>query len=115
MRVLVCGGRDYENLDHLYAVLDAAHAACPITQVIHGAARGADSMARDWASLREVPHAPFPADWNAYGRSAGPIRNKQMLMVGRPDLVIAFPGGLGTQNMIEQARRFGVPVQVEKV
>ena len=33
-----------------------------------------------------------------------------MLAEGKPDLVVAFPGGAGTANMIEQARAAGVRV-----
>ena len=53
----------------------------------------------------------YPADWDTHGRGAGPIRNKQMLEEGKPDLVIAFPGGKGTANMIGQAKEAGIPVR----
>lgn len=109
-RVLVCGGRDYSNREELFSVLDTAHLADPIGEVIHGAAAGADSLAGEWASARGIPARPFPADWNNHGRAAGPIRNLQMLTDGMPDLVIAFPGGRGTANMIKQAKAHGVPV-----
>ncbi|MEM9912925.1 MAG: hypothetical protein AAF922_19365 [Pseudomonadota bacterium] len=44
------------------------------------------------------------------GRAAGPIRNKEMLDEGCPDLVVAFPGGRGTANMVKQAQAAGVEV-----
>lgn len=109
-RVLVCGGRDYTNREKAFSVLDAAHAADPIGEVIHGAAAGADHVAGEWASARTIPARPFPADWIKHGRAAGPSRNLQMLTDGMPDLVIAFPGGRGTANMIKQAKAHGVPV-----
>ena len=46
----------------------------------------------------------FKADWDKFGRAAGPIRNAQMLREGKPDLVVAFPGGRGTANMVAQAK-----------
>ena len=63
-----------------------------------------------WAKEIDIPCWGFPADWNSYGKAAGPIRNKQMLDEGKPDVVIAFPGGTGTANMIMQATKAGVKV-----
>lgn len=57
-----------------------------------------------------VPVIVYHADWNAHGRSAGPIRNAKMLAEGKPDLVVAFPGGKGTAHMVGIARKAGVPV-----
>lgn len=116
MRVLVCGSRDlpeeegYERVrDHL-VMLDGLHR---ITLIIEGEARGADTFARLWASVAGIPVMKFPADWKKYGRAAGPIRNKQMLDEGKPDLVVAFPSkGLanskGTKNMVTQAKAAGI-------
>ncbi|BAQ18361.1 hypothetical protein GL4_2928 [Methyloceanibacter caenitepidi] len=78
--------------------------------MIHGNATGADALAGFWAIAVGVPILAFAADWNKHGRAAGPIRNKQMLDEGKPDLVIAFPGGRGTANMVRQARERGVEV-----
>ena len=108
MRILVCGGRTYSDRQKVYDTLDLLSPP-PIT-VIHGAARGADTLAADWAALRNVPAVWGLADWKAYGRSAGPIRNQRMLNEGKPDLVVAFPGGRGTADMIKRARTAGVPV-----
>ncbi|WP_441235681.1 SLOG family protein [Bradyrhizobium sp. 930_D9_N1_4] len=109
-RVLVCGGRDYDDREQLFRVLDVAHMANPIVCLIHGAARGADALAADWALERDVLCNAYPADWGAHGNTAGPIRNRKMLEVGKPHIVIAFPGGKGTANMIKQSDAAGVPV-----
>ena len=67
--------------------------------IIHGADQaGADSMAGRYESVNQSRN--FPAEWRKYGRSAGYRRNQQMLDEGNPDLVVAFPGGPGTQNMV---------------
>lgn len=113
-RVLVCGGRNYSNEAMAFEVLDTAHAANPIVEVIHGDAPGADMIAHRWGLMRGIEVKPFPADWDRYGRAAGPIRNRQMLDEGKPHLVIAFPGGRGTRNMIEQAEGANVPVVIVK-
>ena len=107
-RVLVTGTRNYSDVGTLNAVLDDIR---PVV-VIEGAARGADDLAHEWAVSRGVQNDRFPANWRQYGRAAGPIRNKQMLVEGIPDLVVAFPesGGRGTQNMMKQALKAGVPV-----
>lgn len=109
-RVLVCGGRDYADKDLLYTILDTAHAANPIVTLIVGDASGADALAAEWAKDRDIPLEEYPAAWERHGRAAGPIRNKQMLDEGRPHLVIAFPGGRGTANMVAQAETADVPV-----
>ena len=109
-RILICGGRDYTDYEALSAWLDQFSGETPITVVIHGGALGADSMAERWAQTRGVAVLRFDADWQKHGRAAGPIRNKQMLDEGKPDLVLAFPGGRGTANMIEQSKARGVPV-----
>lgn len=109
-RALVCGGRDYDDRDQLFRILDAAHVANPIVCLIHGAARGADSLAADWALDRDVLCNAYPADWDRDGKAAGPIRNQRMLDEGKPHIVIAFPGGRGTADMIRRAEKADIPV-----
>lgn len=110
MRMLVCGGRDYEDGIAVFRALDRAHAHRPITLLIHGAQRGADRWGERWAKSRGVPFKPYPADWDRYGKAAGPIRNSLMLAEGQPDGVTAFPGHEGTADMVAKARRAGLPV-----
>ncbi len=123
MKALVCGGRDYSNFQHLKATLNKIHQETPITTLIHGAARGADSLAGRWAKETSVPVQEFPANWNAhdqkcgnrcrsgrYCRRAGFRRNEQMLEKGQPDTIIAFPGGRGTAGMVDLANSAGVKV-----
>lgn len=111
MKVLVCGGRDFANVRLLTDVLNALKARWPDSlSIIHGAAKGADTLAGQWARANGVSCVAFPADWSAYGRSAGPVRNGEMLSRGKPDLVVAFKGGNGTENMVVQAERAGVIV-----
>lgn len=106
MRVLVCGGRGYADREEVFAALDY-YDPCV---VIAGGAKGADTLARDWAVLRERVHHIYPAQWKRYGRSAGPIRNCFMLEDSKPSLVLAFPGGNGTAHMIAIAEEAGIEV-----
>ena len=83
---------------------------CRIVTLIHGAAKGADSLGRQWAIHHNIVAWPFPADWKAHGDSAGPIRNMKMFKEGKPDYVVAFPGGKGTKHMVDIAKSYGCPV-----
>lgn len=111
MKVLVCGGRRYPHRDLVYRALDHLHRVRGITSIVHGAAGhidrktgevldGADLLAGAWARDRGIPEAPYPADWDAFGRGAGPIRNLKMLNMERPDRLVAFSGGDGTNDML---------------
>lgn len=110
MRVLACGSRDYTDRDKIFAVLDTLGP----TILIEGRARGTDMIAGSWADLNLPPksHLKFPADWNRYRRGAGPIRNRQMLEEGKPNLVVAFGGlnGTGTNHMVLIVKKAGIPV-----
>ncbi|MDR5172979.1 DUF2493 domain-containing protein [Methylobacillus flagellatus] len=110
MRVLVCGGREFSDREMCDRTLYQLHIETPITLLIEGGARGADSFAWSWAQSRNLQTKSFPADWNKHGKAAGPIRNQRMLDEGRPDLVLAFPGGRGTADMIRRAEAAGVKV-----
>lgn len=110
-RVLVCGGRDFDDGARLSTVLRNLNAERKIKVLIEGGARGADYLAQVWAHMNDIDVQTFEADWAAHGKAAGPIRNKLMLDEGKPDLVVAFPGGAGTRNMIRQALSAGVEVR----
>jgi hypothetical protein len=110
VRVLVCGGRDFVDEGAMKSTLDKFHSTTPIICLIHGAARGADTLAAKWARENGIHVVEFPALWATYGRGAGRVRNRQMLVIGRPDIILAFPGGAGTQNMIDQSIRAGIKV-----
>lgn len=110
MKVIVCGGRDFDNVSAVRHALTAAHAKRPITLLIEGGATGADKLARQWAQSVEVQCVTEQADWKRYGPAAGPIRNRVMLEKHKPDAVIAFPGGTGTADMVTIARHAGVKV-----
>lgn len=112
MRVLVCGGRDYNDRETLFAKMDELYYAYDrrFSTLIDGGANGADALAHQWAGRAGLSTERYRADWKTHGRAAGPIRNKRMLDEGKPDLVVAFPGGRGTANMVAQARAAGVKV-----
>lgn len=110
MRILVCGGRDFADSDLLNRTLDQLAKTHFIEAVIEGNGRGADRMAGFWARKHGIDNLKYPPDWDRYGAAAGPMRNQEMIDDGRPDLVIAFPGGRGTQDMIKRALVAGIEV-----
>jgi hypothetical protein len=111
MKVLVCGGRGYGDSGRVFRELDKLHAAYHFSQLIEGGCKGgADRHAKSWAISRRVIGREFRANWKKYGLAAGPIRNQRMLDVGEPDLVVAFPGGNGTADMVQRAKDAGVKV-----
>jgi len=87
----------------VFQVLDNIHQDGKITTVVSGAARGADTLGFKWALQRQVKACIYPAEWDKLGKKAGPIRNQRMLDEEHPDLVIAFPGGSGTSDMVSRA------------
>lgn len=137
MRVLVCGGRTFGNLpndiepgalpqlqakarderDLVSSTLTRLHQLHHFTVLIQGGQRGADYWAKKWAERHGVPVLEFKANWYPNGRrhgvdrSAGPRRNAKMIAEGKPDRVIAFPGGKGTASMLAIARAAGAEIQ----
>ena len=111
MRILVCGDRNWNNISSIKRELEKFSGDVVI---IHGAARGADSIAENIAKSLGFKVEAYPAKWDELGRAAGPIRNMQMLEEGKPDLVLAFHPDLskskGTANMVSIARKRGVKV-----
>ncbi|MDE1874438.1 MAG: DUF2493 domain-containing protein [Candidatus Micrarchaeota archaeon] len=112
--ILVCGGRDYSDVNRVYRVLDEfydQYQAIGISlRIVAGGATGADTIAENWARDRGVPCKVYPANWALHKKAAGPIRNAQMLKEGKPDLVLAFAGGVGTADMIAKAKKAKVHV-----
>lgn len=122
MRVIVCGDREWSDAAFIRRVLEELYEAClkvnESLTVINGECRGADRIAGEWGLEKraqgwrvEVLGFPYIRE---LGRAGGPVRNKQMLVKGKPDLVVAFHDAIthskGTVNMMEQAEKAGVDV-----
>jgi hypothetical protein len=124
VRLLVCGGREFQNVPYMWHTLDQMDKYFVrdggIGCVIDGAQQqnhadgyiiGADYWANQWAIARNKPIVRFHADWTRLGRAAGPIRNQRMIDEGKPDLVIGFEGGRGTTDMLRRAAKAGISVR----
>ncbi len=117
MRVLVTGGREYWDYQKILNALVEFGGKDAIEVVIHGDARGADTLAKKAAKALGIPHLPFPIpkeDWKIHGKFAGSMRNQKMIDEGNPDLVLAFPdpNSRGTWDMVYRAKANGIPVKV---
>ena len=113
MRVLVCGGRDYADMTTFIRTMRRLEIELgPFKTIIHGGAFGADALAHMfvYAEHGRYDEAVFQADWRTQGKAAGPLRNQKMIDEGRPDLVVAFPGGRGTADMVRRALTAGIKV-----
>jgi hypothetical protein len=111
LRVLVCGGRDWRDAELVESTLDDLFAARgPFDRLIHGGARGVDRIAGNWARKHGVLEWEFLPEWHRAGMHDGSVRNQRMIAEALPDLVLAFPGGGGTADMVERAKAAGVEV-----
>ena len=108
-KVAVTGGRYHDNPVYVRSVLDREYEIEPFVLLV-GDARGADAYAKQWAIDHMVTYILFKADWARYGKSAGPVRNGEMLT--HADKLLAFRGGKGTQNAVYVAGRRNIPVEV---
>lgn len=126
MKVLVCGGRDGNDRRLVDFVLNHLNKDGDIKLVVQGGATGYDRLARDWAFRNGVPQKEYKADWAnlnqpdamirtrkdgvKYDARAGSRRNQKMLDEEKPDLVVAFPGGFGTGDMVRRSLGGGFTV-----
>lgn len=115
-RVLVCGDRNWTNRDLILKTLGDVQQSEGVYVVIEGEAQGADTIGRLAADVLGIPVLKFPANWRVHGKSAGPIRNVQMLKEGQPTLVLAFHNFIenskGTKHMVTIAQKAGVTTRV---
>jgi hypothetical protein len=110
MRVLVCGGRYYENTDAVHQDLIRFHWRNPINVIIHGGVSGAGVAAEAWARRNRVDVVRYPPNWECLGKRAEKLRNDFMLTDSRPDFVIVFPGGRDTADLAAKAMAAGIQV-----
>jgi len=106
MKIIVTGGRTYSNKNTLWKTLDSFSP----TEIIQGGADGADLLAKSYALEKGIKCTTYNAEWNKYGLSAGPKRNKKMCKENQDAILVAFKGGKGTANCIKEAQALGMKV-----
>ena len=104
--IIVCGGRYYTNKEFLWKQLDYWFPYLDGNILIHGGAKGADTIAGNWTLTQKgIGSIVYPANWDKHGKSAGWVRNWDMANTKpTPIAVLAFPGGKGTASMVKIAR-----------
>lgn len=115
MIVLICGNRNWNN----FRIIEDFILTLPKdTKIVEGDCRGADKISGYLGKKHGYEVIPVPAEWNKYGKAAGPIRNKKMLDKYKPDLVVAFHNDIkhskGTIDMITKAIDAGIPFKIIK-
>lgn len=110
MKVIIAGGRDFD--DYGFLKESVIGLKINISEVVSGKAKGADALGEQFAEESNIPVNSFPANWGKHGRSAGPMRNKEM--ADYADVLIAFWDGKskGTKSMIEIAKTCELDVYV---
>lgn len=108
MKILVCGDRNWRNV---FRILEVLSSWPKDSIIIEGGARGADTLARVVADKLNLEWIEVKADWQIYGKSAGPRRNRKMLDLD-PDVVIGFHNDIssskGTRDTLNEAVRRGI-------
>lgn len=111
-RILICGDRNWSNKKRLFDVMISIIRKHDTECIIEGEARGADLMGKEFAEYYRLLVHKYPADWTKFGRTAGMIRNKQMLDEGKPTMVIGFHNDIssskGTKNMLDISKKAGI-------
>jgi len=115
MRLLISGGRHFDDAVAVLSELGRIHAEYPVTVLIHGGLPAIGATAEDWARQNDVHIVRYPANWSLLGKQADTKRNRFMLEDSRPDALLAFPGGRHVQELVQQARAKNIPVAMTGV
>ena len=109
-RIAFAGGTDAIDHHAVFNVLDRARAKHPDMILLHGGSpRSAERIAAKWADAKGVPQVVFRPDWANHGKAA-PFKRNDALLEELPVGVIAFPGSGITNNLVDKARKLGIPV-----
>src|SRR5689334_17588586 len=103
MKVIIAGSRSV-FLEPFVVGSIVHQSGFQIEEVVSGGARGVDRVGEYWAMTHGISCLVFEADWEKYGKRAGPLRNAAMAKYA--DALIAVWDGKsrGTANMIETMR-----------
>ena len=110
IKVIIAGSRHMVPTEKDVKILDKYKQL--ITEVVSGCARGADKFGESWAEWNNIPVKRFPAEWDKYGKGAGPIRNKQMANYADGLIAFLWNNSRGTVNMIKQAKQANLWVEI---
>lgn len=112
MKVIIAGSRDVKDYMLVARTVEESGWKDKITEVVSGCAAGVDTLGEQWARANNIPIKEMPANWNQYGNSAGPMRNRQMAEYADAAIVIWDGKSRGTRNMIENMIRRKKPYRI---
>ena len=121
-RLIIAGPRDFQDREFVYKIVEETVSnickensiSSSEIEIVEGGARGVDSYAKEYALNNDIHYSEFKADWTAYGKSAGPIRNQQMARYG--DILLAFANGSrGTASMIREALNASLEIHIVNI
>ena len=117
-RIIVAGGRDFNNYILLSEAMDAVLERYTLSEVsiVSGCCQGADTLGERYAKEHGISVVRIPADWLAYGKAAGPIRNRKMAEYASEGegVLVAFwdKASRGTASMIQLAEKYGLQTKI---
>lgn len=116
-RIIIAGCRNFNDFEKLQKEADSIMQELDgKVKIISGTANGADMLGEKYAGMHDIEIVRFPANWNLYGKSAGPRRNAEMAKYASESngILLAFWDGKsrGTKNMIENAEKYGLRIIV---
>jgi hypothetical protein len=112
-KIIVAGGRDFDDYGRMAKVLNTNLEGIKELILVRGdCPTGADALVKVYAEECGIDLATFEADWDQYGDAAGPIRNSNMAQYGHALIAFWDMKSPGTDSMIKQARKVGIPVMI---
>jgi hypothetical protein len=113
VKTIIAGMRDFTNYTEVARAIKLSGFA--ISEVVSGLAPGVDHSGEIWAADNEIPVMGFKADWNAHGKAAGPMRNRQMAQYAEALVAVWDGKSRGTKNMIDEANKRGLRIYIHRV
>ena len=107
--VAFTGGKDFDDVTAIWRSLDSIKIKYDDMVLLHGGGPGADKIAASWAEKNGVHQVVCKPNWDRDGKAA-PFRRNDVLLNFLPKGLVAFPGSGITNNMIDKARKIGIPV-----
>lgn len=115
MKVIIAGSRTIFDPSVVSKAVENSQFNGKITEVVCGCAIGIDRLGQQWAISNNIPVKEMPADWNKYGRSAGPLRNAQMANYADAAIIIWDGNSPGSRNMIKEIKKVEKPYFIDVV
>lgn len=115
MKVVIAGSRTIFDSSVVSKAIENSQFKDKITEVVCGCAVGIDRLGQQWAISNNIPVKEMPADWNTYGRAAGPLRNAQMANYADAAIIIWDGSSPGSRNMISEIKKVQKPYFIDVV